>query len=322
MIKVGIAGGSGYTAGELIRLLVNHPSVELKSIYSHSQAGKAIADLHPDLYAYEELTMTDEIADDLDVLFLCLGHGHSKSFLNDHQLNSDTTVIDLSNDFRLGHNSKFNGHDFTYGMPELNDVTSATAIANPGCFATAIQLSLIPIANEKLLPSEVHIQAITGSTGAGKSLTETSHFSWRTNNVSAYKVFEHQHLAEIKESIQSLQEQEVDIHFVPIRGPFSRGIYSSMYFKCELEEQVVLDIYKSYYSSAPFVYVTNQAIDLKQVVNTNNALLQIQKSGDMLYIACAIDNLLKGAVGTAVQNMNLMFGLEETTGLNLKPNYF
>lgn len=325
MIDVGIIGGAGYTAGELIRLLLNHPKANLDFIYSTSNAGNKIYKVHQDLVGSTELEFSSTINTDVDVLFLCLGHGNSKAFLETHTFSSTTKIIDLSNDFRLGKDRDFQGMHFVYGLPELQKeaVKKANYIANPGCFATGIQLALLPLAAHQLLKSDIHINAVTGSTGAGTSLSETTHFSWRDNNFSHYKAFNHQHLGEINESIKGLQNDVVsNVFLIPNRGNFSRGIFATTYtdFGGSLEE--AKNLYKTYYKEAQFTIVSDDNIHLKQVVNTNKCILHLEKHNNKLLITSIVDNLLKGASGQAVQNMNLMFGFEETEGLKLKANYF
>lgn len=325
MINVGIIGGAGYTAGELIRLLLNHPKANLNFIYSTSNAGNKIYKVHQDLIGSTELEFSSTINPNVDVLFLCLGHGNSKAFLETHAFSSTTKIIDLSNDFRLEKDRDFQGMHFVYGLPELQKeaVKKANYIANPGCFATGIQLALLPLAAQQLLKSDVHINAVTGSTGAGTSLSETTHFSWRDNNFSHYKAFNHQHLGEINESIKGLQKDATsDVFLIPNRGNFSRGIFATTYtdFDGSLEE--AKNLYKAYYKEAPFTIVSDDNIHLKQVVNTNKCILHLEKHNNKLLITSIVDNLLKGASGQAVQNMNLMFGFEETEGLMLKANYF
>lgn len=316
-IKVGIVGGAGYTGGELIRILINHPQVNLAFVHSKSNAGNPIYAIHTDLVGDIDLKFTDTLSQEIDVLFLCLGHGDAKNYLDANPFNENIKIIDLSQDFRLNKNAE----DFIYGVPEMNrsQIKKAKHIANPGCFATAIQLALLPLATANELKSEVHINAITGSTGAGQGLSPSSHFSWRNNNISVYKAFSHQHLNEIGESLVSLQPNfSEEINFIPQRGDFSRGIFASVYLTSNLSEEEVVKLYQEYYKDHPFTFVSDVNIDLKQVVNTNKCLLHIKKHGSKLVIFSAIDNLLKGASGTAVQNMNLMFGLEENTGLKLK----
>jgi N-acetyl-gamma-glutamyl-phosphate reductase len=321
MIKTGIIGGGGYVAGELIRCLVNHPHVQIDFIYSNSQHGKKVADVHEDMYTHPELTFSNKIKEDVDVVFICLGHGNSGKFLAENTFSKATKIIDLSNDFRLINDA--NG--FIYGLPELNksEIKSATKIANPGCFATAIQLALLPLADGGLLKNDVHVNAITGSTGAGQSPSATTHFSWRNNNISVYKAFRHQHLDEIKESVNSLQSDfSHSIDFLPHRGDFTRGIHATMYTKSSLSEPQLIDLFKAFYKDAKFTFISDNPINLKQVVNTNNCLIHVQKIEDKVLVTSVIDNLLKGAAGQAIQNMNLMFGIEETTGVKFKANYF
>lgn len=325
MINVGIIGGAGYTAGELMRLLLNHPKANLDFIYSTSNAGNKIYKVHQDLIGSTELEFSSTINPNVDVLFLCLGHGNSKAFLETHTFSSTTKIIDLSNDFRLEKDRDFQGMHFVYGLPELQKeaVKKANYIANPGCFATGIQLALLPLAAQQLLKSDVHVNAVTGSTGAGTSLSETTHFSWRDNNFSHYKAFNHQHLGEINESIKGLQKDATsDVFLIPNRGNFSRGIFVTSYtdFDGNLEE--AKNLYKAYYKEAPFTIVSDDNIHLKQVVNTNKCILHLEKHNNKLLITSIVDNLLKGASGQAVQNMNLMFGFKETEGLMLKANYF
>ena len=325
MINVGIIGGAGYTAGELMRLLLNHPKANLNFIYSTSNAGNKIYKVHQDLIGSTDLEFSSTINADVDVVFLCLGHGNSKAFLETHTFSSTTKIIDLSNDFRLEKDRDFQGMHFVYGLPELQKeaVKKANYIANPGCFATGIQLALLPLAAQQLLKSDVHVNAVTGSTGAGTSLSETTHFSWRDNNFSHYKAFNHQHLGEINESIKGLQKDATsDVFLIPNRGNFSRGIFVTSYtdFDGNLEE--AKNLYKAYYKEAPFTIVSDDNIHLKQVVNTNKCILHLEKHNNKLLITSIVDNLLKGASGQAVQNMNLMFGFEETEGLMLKANYF
>jgi N-acetyl-gamma-glutamyl-phosphate reductase len=325
MIKVGIIGGSGYTAGELIRILMFHPNAQLDFVYSTTNAGKPLSVAHHDLLGDIEMNFTDAINPDVDVLFLCLGHGKSISFLQENQFSDSTKIIDLGNDFRLTKDKSFNGKSFVYGLPELNksDIKNANYIANPGCFATAIQLALLPLAADGLLTEDVHINATTGSTGAGVGLAATSHFSWRNNNFSHYKVFEHQHLGEINQSINQLQADYSDeLIFVPNRGDFPRGIFATLYTKSEESLEDLVAKYEAFYADQPFVTVTTTNINMKQVVQTNKCIISLLKKGNRVLITSIIDNLLKGASGQAVQNMNLMFGLEETTGLHLKPSGF
>jgi N-acetyl-gamma-glutamyl-phosphate reductase len=324
MISAGVIGGAGYTGGELIRLLLNHPEVNLDFVYSTTRAGKPLHDAHPDLLGESEKVFSGTINPEVDLVFLCLGHGNSSSFLEHNHFSDRTRVIDLSNDFRLLENSNFRGRSFVYGLPELNReaIVEAGNIANPGCFATAIQLALLPLAQAGLLSETVHINATTGSTGAGVGLSETTHYSWRDNNVSWYKPFTHQHLGEINQSLKSLSPQSGELFFMPMRGNFTRGIFATAYtrFGGTLDEAKTL--YSKYYANTPFTQVSEKPIHLKQVVNTNFAHLHLHKHGEMLLITSAIDNLLKGASGQAVQNMNLMFGIDETAGLKLKGSAF
>lgn len=323
-IKAGIIGGAGYTGGELLRLLINHPEVEISFVHSRSNAGKPVHSVHQDLLGSTGLAFTGTAAEQVDVLFLCLGHGESKKFLAENQVAADTRVIDLANDFRLAADANAGSRQFVYGLPELNreKIRQARNIANPGCFATAIQLGLLPLAKAGLL-TEVYTTGITGSTGAGQSLAATSHFSWRANNIQAYKTLTHQHLGEIGESLAQLQPQgNVEINFVPWRGDFTRGIFISSTLHCDLTLEELFPLYETFYGDHPFTRISREAIFLKQVVNTNNAVIQLEKAGSKLVVHSAIDNLLKGASGQAVQNMNLLFGLEEQLGLKLKANYF
>ncbi len=322
MIKVGIIGGAGYTAGELLRILLNHPEVEIGFVQSTSNAGNLISDVHEDLLGETDLIFTDEMPfETVDVVFLCMGHGKSVEFMQKNNLPDSLKVIDLSHDFRL----KRNGNEFVYGLPELNReaIKSAKYIANPGCFATGIQLALLPLAANNLLVDEIHVQAITGSTGAGQKPTETSHFSWRNSNVSAYKIFEHQHEGEILQSLKQLQPSfDKDFNFVPIRGNHTRGIFVSAYTNFSGSLADANNLFESYYKMHPFVFVTKTNPGVKQVVNTNKAVIYLEKHGNKLVIISITDNLIKGASGQAVQNMNLMFGLDEKAGLNLKPVAF
>ncbi|PKP12628.1 MAG: N-acetyl-gamma-glutamyl-phosphate reductase [Bacteroidetes bacterium HGW-Bacteroidetes-3] len=325
MIKAGIVGGAGYTAGELIRLLINHSKVELDFVYSTSNAGNNIYDVHQDLLGQIDLKFTDKINPAVDVLFLCLGHGNSKKFLEQHKFFKHTKIIDLSNDFRLKNDAVFQNNEFVYGLPELqkDKIKSANYIANPGCFATAIQLALLPLAKHNLLIDSVHINATTGSTGAGVSPSETTHFSWRDNNFSIYKAFTHQHLGEINESLAALQAGfSEELFFIPNRGNFSRGIFASVYLKFDKSVENAFKLCEDFYKEATFTHISKSPIHLKQVVNTNNCFIHLEKHKNTLLITSVIDNLLKGASGQAIQNMNLMFGFEETEGLNLKATAF
>ncbi len=324
-LEVGIIGGAGYTAGELIRLLLNHPETNINFVYSTSNAGNKIYKVHQDLIGSTEISFTSDINPDVDVLFLCLGHGNSTAFLQKNTFSNHTKIIDLSNDFRLLADKNFEGKDFVYGLPELNkaDIISAKYIANPGCFATALQLAFLPLAANGLLKNDVHINAVTGATGAGTSLSATTHFTWRANNFSHYKAFNHQHLGEINQTVNQLQNDfNSEINFMPNRGDFSRGIFATTYTKFDGTLEEAKAMYKEYYKDAPFTFVADQSIFLKQVVNTNKCLVQLEMHGNKILITSAIDNLLKGASGQAIQNMNLMYGFEEALGLNLKASYF
>ncbi|HMQ88668.1 MAG TPA: N-acetyl-gamma-glutamyl-phosphate reductase [Flavilitoribacter sp.] len=320
-IKVGIIGAAGYTAGELLRILLEHPDVAIAFAQSSSNAGAPVWKVHADLAGDTDLVFSDRMPEEPDVLFLCSGHGKSKTYLAGAGLPDRVKIIDLSADFRI----EGDGNDFVYGLPELNkaEIIRANKIANPGCFATAIQLALLPLAKAGLLQDEVHINAITGSTGAGQEQTLTSHFSWRQNNISIYKPFQHQHLAEIGQSLRRLQPGfDKNLNFIPVRGNFARGIFASVYTRSDLDENELTDLYTGYYQDAAFTVVTPENPSLKQVVNTNKCIVHIEKHGDKILIVSAIDNLLKGASGQAVQNMNLMFGLSEGAGLRLKAMAF
>ncbi|RYF94400.1 MAG: N-acetyl-gamma-glutamyl-phosphate reductase, partial [Chitinophagaceae bacterium] len=307
-IKAGIVGGAGYTGGELIRLLLNHPEVSIAFSHSTSNQGNSIASVHTDLEGDTEMLFSgDEVFStltDVDVIFLCAGHGAGRKFIESQGLPSNVKVIDLSHDFRLKDTSKVGHRTFVYGLTELNreDITQAQNIANPGCFATCIQLGLLPLAAAGKLNSEVHINATTGSTGAGQGLTPTSHFSWRANNLSVYKAFEHQHLAEISESLQQVGSEVPALNFIPQRGAFARGILAAMYVETELTMAEASDLYKDFYKDHPFTHFSKSNIDLKQVVNTNKCLVHLEKHGNKLFIVSIIDNLLKGASGQAVEN--------------------
>ena len=320
MIKVGIIGGAGYTAGELIRLLINHPEVEVVFIHSTSNAGNAVSDVHGGLIGESELRFTDSYdLNAVDLLFLCSAHGQSRKFWEENVAPATLKIIDLAQDFRD------ESCGYVYGLPEVNRgrIATTSRLANPGCFATAIQLALLPLASAGLLTSQVHITAITGSTGAGVKPGATTHFSWRSDNISVYKAFEHQHLIEINRTIKGLQPSfESAINFVPMRGDFARGIFASVYTDCDLTAEQAVALYNDFYADAAFTFAVDRDIDLKQVVNTNKALIRVAKYGDKLHIVSVIDNLLKGASGQAVQNMNLMFGFDEKLGLNLKPSAF
>lgn len=322
-IRVGIVGGAGYTGGELLRILVNHPNVEIGFIHSRSTAGKPIYTIHQDLVGETDLCFTDQLDFNVDVIFLCAGHGEAKKFLAENDVPENVKLIDLSHDFRLQHTAVQGNRHFIYGLPELNrdKIKTAQNIANPGCFATAIQLGLLPLASVQGL-NDVYCTGITGSTGAGQSLSATSHFSWRANNIQAYKTLQHQHLGEIGESLRSLQSNIGQVNFIPWRGDFTRGIFISSQVKSELSLEEAYDVYENFYADHPFTVVNREAIFLKQAVNTNKCVISLEKVEGQLVIHSAIDNLLKGASGQAVQNMNLMFGLPETTGLKFKANYF
>lgn len=322
-INVGIIGGAGYTGGELIRLLINHPGVSVSYIHSRSNAGKPVASLHHDLLGDTDLIFSGQLSNDVDVIFLCVGHGEARKFLEANDIAVHIKVIDLSQDFRLESNSSFKSRNFIYGLPEINrdKIRSAQNIANPGCFATAIQLGLLPLAQAGIL-NEVHSTGITGSTGAGQGLSPTSHFSWRANNVQAYKTLTHQHLKEINQSLTQLGAIHQEVNFVPWRGDFTRGIFISSVINCMWDYQQLLELFNEFYKDHPFTIVSQQEIFLKQVVNTNKCVLQLEKVGTKLVVHSAIDNLLKGASGQAVQNLNLMFGLDEKAGLSLKATAF
>lgn len=316
-IKVGVVGGAGYTGGELLRILIFHPQVEIAFVHSNSNAGNPVSKVHSDLLGVTDLKFSESLSDDIDVLFLCVGHGTAVTFLQENPIADHIKIIDLSHDFRL----KREGNDFVYGLPELQRaaIKEANHLANPGCFATCIQLGLLPLAAAGLLNHEIHISGITGSTGAGQSLSPTSHFSWRNNNISIYKAFTHQHLNEIGQSLKQLQDSfDQDINFIPYRGNFTRGILISSYLKCDLSQDEASKLFEDYYSGHPFVHVTDSNPNVKQVVNTNNCIVYPAVIEGKIHVISVIDNLCKGASGQAVQNMNLMFGLEETEGLRLK----
>jgi N-acetyl-gamma-glutamyl-phosphate reductase len=319
MVKIGVIGGAGYTAGELLRLLVNHPAAELAFVHSESHAGELLATVHEGLWGETDLRFSAEAPlEQADVLFLCGAHGKSAGFWEAHQMPENLKVIDLAQDYRD------QSEGYVYGLPEWQKakIQGARKVANPGCFATAIQLALLPLAAEGLLTEAVNVSAITGSTGAGVKPSATTHFSWRSNNMSAYKIFEHQHLLEIRRNLGSLQAGLPEIHFVPMRGDFARGIFATVHTACALSQEEAEELYASYYKDAPFTFLYPGPVDLKQVVNTNKCLIGLEKHGGSLVITSVIDNLLKGASGQAVQNMNLMLGLEETAGLRLKASAF
>lgn len=325
-IKVGIIGGAGYTAGELIRILLNHPQAEISFVHSSSHSGQPVHHAHTDLIGETDLLFTDTTGN-ADVIFLCLGHGKSQEYLAKNKIPVHTKIIDLSQDFRLnGTFQNDNGNrEFVYGLPELHKekIIKAGNIANPGCFATAFELALLPLASAKLLNDEVHINGITGSTGAGQALSETTHFSWRNNNVSVYKAFSHQHLKEVRLTLETAATGKVpELNFIPVRGNFSRGIFLTAYTTCNLSEEEAKNLYKDFYHNAAFTFVTDAELSVKEVVNTNKCLLSVEKHGNKIFVTSVIDNLIKGASGQAVQNMNLMFGIDEKAGLNLKPVAF
>jgi N-acetyl-gamma-glutamyl-phosphate reductase len=317
-IKTGVIGGAGYTAGELLRILINHPEVQIVFVNSSSNAGNPVADIHSGLFGETDLIFTSELPlNEVDALFLCSAHGDSKKFMEENSIPDHIKIIDLSTDYR----AKSPDHDFVYGLPEINreEIKKAQRIANPGCFATAIQVALFPLAAKGLLKDEIHVNAITGSTGAGVKPSSTSHFSWRNNNISIYKPFGHQHLQEIGQSIKQLQPDfNKELNFIPVRGNFTRGIYVTSYTQCDLSLAEAKTLYQEFYQDSAFTFVTDKNPDLKQVVNTNKAIIYLEKHGNKLLIISMIDNLLKGASGQAVQNMNLMFGLDEKAGLSLK----
>ena len=322
MIKAGIIGGAGYTAGELLRLLINHPEVEITFVNSSSNAGNPIVDVHEGLVGETDIVFTDQLPlEQIDVLFFCTAHGDTRKFMESHVLPEGLKIVDLSMDYRI----EGPEHQFVYGLPELNKerIKAAEYIANPGCFATCIQLALLPLAKNQMIHENVMVNAITGSTGAGVKPGATSHFSWRNNNMSIYKPFAHQHVPEIKQSLRQLQcSFNSDIDFIPYRGDFARGIFATIVLHSKVSEENIIRMFTEFYADAPFVHVTEKNLDLKQVVNTNKCLIHIEKHEDKLLIISCVDNLLKGASGQAVQNMNLLFGLDETSGLRLKPSAF
>jgi N-acetyl-gamma-glutamyl-phosphate reductase len=324
-VKVGIIGGAGYTGGELIRLLINHPSAEIIYVHSKSNAGNNVSSVHHDLLGETDLKFSHEIGHNIDVLFLCVGHGDSKIFMQENDIPGNIKTISLSQDFRLKENSEIKGRKFIYGLPEINrdEIKKSENISNPGCFASSIEFGLLPLAKNKLL-TDVYSTGITGSTGAGQAKSETTHFSWRENNVQAYKSLKHQHINEINETLTSVSGEATvpSINFVPWRGDFTRGIFITSQLKCGETLPELYKFYEDFYEGHPFIKVSHEPIFLKQVVNTNNCFINLEQIGDIVVVHSAIDNLLKGASGQAVQNMNLMFGLEETEGLKLKANYF
>ena len=322
MVRIGILGGAGYTAGELIRLLINHPEAEIVFVNSSSNAGNLLTDVHEGLYGETNMRFTDEMPfDQVDVVFFCFGHGKSQAFLAEHTIPANVRIIDLAQDFRIA----APGNDYVYGLPEINRtaITTARHIANPGCFSTCIQLALLPAAKLGLITQDVSVNAITGSTGAGQKPSATTHFSWRMGNMSIYKAFSHQHIAEIRQSLTQVQGHlEASIDFIPYRGDFARGIFATSVIRTDADAETICQAYRDFYATAAFTHYVDKSIDLKQVVNTNKALVHCDKYGDKLLVTSCIDNLLKGAVGQAVQNMNLMFGIDEKAGLRLKPSAF
>lgn len=322
-IKVAIAGATGYTGGELLRILLNHPNVKVVAATTTSEEGTPVAEIHRDMFGETDLCFGTEL-NDPDVIFLCLGHGISRQFVDNHTISPDCRIIDLGNDFRL--DGDYAGRHFVYGLCESarEEVRKAHDVANPGCFATAIQLALLPLAEAGLIHDEIHVTAITGSTGAGKKPGETTHFSYRSDNISIYKLFTHQHLAEIRQNLEKVGKSSTPVNFVPLRGDFARGIFASAYTRASegMSEADYRKLYNEYYKASPFVFHSSRDISMKEVVNTNKALLHVEVHDGYVHIASAIDNLVKGAAGQAVQNMNLMFGLPEDTGLHLKPSAF
>ena len=323
-VNIGIVGGAGYTGGELLRVLLRHPNAHISFVHSTSSAGELVSKVHADLVGDTDLKFTNTLDQDIDVLFLCVGHGDASKFLTANEIKASIKIIDLSQDFRLAGSAVIGNRNFVYGLPELQReaIKSATNIANPGCFATAIQLGLLPLAAKGLL-KEVYTTGITGSTGAGQGLSNTSHFSWRANNIQAYKTLQHQHLNEIVQSLAQLQgNQNAEVNFVPWRGDFTRGIFVTSIISSDLSLEALYDLYNAFYEGQAFTHVSKNNIDLKQVVNTNKCLIHIEQQGNKIAIHTVVDNLLKGAVGQAVQNMNLIFGIDEAAGLQLKANYF
>ena len=323
-VNIGIVGSAGYTGGELLRVLLRHPNAHISFVHSTSSAGELVSKVHADLLGDTSLKFTNTLDQNIDVLFLCVGHGDANKFLTANEIKASIKIIDLSQDFRLAGSAAIGDRNFVYGLPELQReaIKSATNIANPGCFATAIQLGLLPLAAKGLL-KEVYTTGITGSTGAGQGLSNTSHFSWRANNIQAYKTLQHQHLNEIVQSLAQLQgNQNAEVNFVPWRGDFTRGIFVTSVVSADLSLEALYDLYNAYYEGHAFTHVSKNNIDLKQVVNTNKCIIHIEKQGNKIAIHSVVDNLLKGAVGQAVQNMNLIFGIDEAAGLQLKANYF
>ena len=324
MKKVGIIGGSGYTGGELIRLIIDHPLIKLDFVYSTRKSDTLITDTHLDLLGRTNLFFTNKINKNVDVLFLCIGHGKSKVFLEKNKFSDSTYIIDLSNDFRLDKENSFNNLNFVYGLPEVHrdKILKTKYVANPGCFATVIQLSLLPLANNSLIKNQIHINATTGSTGAGASLSDTKHFSWRNNNLSWYKPFSHQHLEEIDQTLNSLCKNKMKLIFLPYRGNFTRGIFSTTYLNYEGTLESANELYNDYYKNAPFTHISKNEISLKNVINSNNCFIHLHKHDNILLITSVIDNLIKGASGQAIQNLNIMMGWDETSGLKLKSNIY
>lgn len=323
MKNVGIIGGSGYTGGELIRLVLQHPALKLSFVYSTTRSGKSLNSVHQDLLGTVSLDFTDSIESDIDILYLCLGHGNSKTFLKEHSFSDKTIIIDLGNDFRLEADQAFEGRNFVYGLPELQKekIENSKSIANPGCFATAIQLALLPLANQNLINGPVHINATTGSTGAGVGLSTTNHFSWRNNNLSWYKPFTHQHLGEIHQSLEQLDSPS-ELYLIPQRGDFTRGIFTTLYTSFEGSLEEAKKYYHTFYAFHPFTQISDQEVSLKSVINTNYCFIHLHKYQNKLLITSVIDNLVKGASGQAIQNTNLIMGWEENLGLNLKASIF
>jgi len=324
MKTVGVVGGSGYTGGELIRLILNHPEIQLDFVYSSTRSGTYVYNIHPDLLGSTKIKFSNYINFSVDIVILCIGHSNSKEFLKNNIFPESTIIIDLSNDFRLSRDSQFKDNEFIYGLPEFQreKIKKAKLIANPGCFATSIQLALLPLSKKTLLDKSVHVNAITGSTGAGVNLSSTAHFSWRNNNISWYKAFNHQHLDEINQTLSYLQKNQIDIYFIPQRGNFTRGIFTTAYTEFSGSINDAEKLYKSFYESHPFTHISKNELSIKQVVNTNNCFLHLYKHNNLLLITSVIDNLIKGASGQAIQNINIIMGWEETLGLKLKGSIF